>query len=127
MKKDIHPNFIKASNLILFTGCLSIIQFLLVGPFTSLMIFGSLFGVVLIVVLAYLARQGYEWLKWVYVVFFGFGLKSLVVVLPLLLKSNLIASGVYILHIVFQGLVALYLFKVPKQSVIEPTEPQKIS
>ena len=127
MKKYIHPNFIKASNLILLTGCLSIIQFLLVGPFTSLMIFGILFGVVLIIVLAYLARQGYEWLKWVYVVLFGLGLKSLVVILPLLLKSNPVAASVYVLHIIFQGLVVLFLFKVPKQPIIEPTEPQEIS
>jgi len=91
------------------------------------MIFGILFGVVLIIVLAYLARQGYEWLKWVYVVLFGLGLKSLVVILPLLLKSNPVAASVYVLHIIFQGLVVLFLFKVPKQPIIEPTEPQEIS
>lgn len=85
------------------------------------MIFGILFGVVLIIVLAYLARQGYEWLKWVYVVLFGLGLKSLVVILPLLLKSNPVAASVYVLHIIFQGLVVLFLFKVPKQPIIEPT------
>lgn len=126
MKKYIHPNFIKASNLILFTGCLAIIQFLLVGQFTSLTIFGILFGVVIIVVLGYLARQGYEWLKWVYIVLFVLGLKSLIVILPLLLKSNRSAAGIYVLHIIFQGLVVLFLFKVPKQPVREPNEPQEI-
>lgn len=126
MKKYVHPNFIKACNIILVTGCLSIIQFLLVGPFTSLMIFGCIFGVVIILVLAFLARQGYEWFKWVYVVLFGLGLKSLVVVLPLLLKTNSIAAGIYILHIILQGLVVLFLFKVPKQPIIEPTQSQEI-
>ena len=126
MKKYVHPNFIKACNIILATGCLSIIQFLLVGPFTTLMISGCIFGVAIIIVLAFLARQGYEWFKWVYVVLFGFGLKSLVVVLPLLLKTNPIAAGIYILHIILQGLVVLFLFKIPKQPIIEPTQSQEI-
>jgi len=126
MTKSIDRNAIKASNLTLVTAGLTLIQFLLVGHFTLLMIFGIIFSIAIICVLAYLARQGYEPFKWVYLVLYIFELRSAITVVSLVFKTSLIGGFVLILHYVLQAIVLIFLFKVKKKTLIEPIEASEI-
>lgn len=78
MVANTHPSNIKACNIILVTACLGIINYLLIGPFTTIAIISMLFAIGIIVILAILARKGYNWFKWVYLVLFAIGLPSVI-------------------------------------------------
>ena len=123
MTPHIHPNYIKACNIILVTACLGIINFLLIGQFTSLYIFVLLFGIGLIALLAFLARKGYNWFKWMYLALIICGLPTSIKSLSLLFQSNIFAGCILVLHFILDIVVIILLFKIPKTSEVEqPSE-----
>ena len=98
MTKEKSPNNIKASNLILTTAVLSIVNYLLVGPFTTLIIIIVIFGIALIVTLGILAQQGYSWFKWMYLGIFILELVNALQTIPLVANYPLIVRCLLGLH-----------------------------
>ena len=65
MTKPIHPNAIKASNLLRLSALLTLISYYLFDDRASLVtMLGALTGICIITIAAYLIRKGYNWVRW---------------------------------------------------------------
>ncbi len=117
MATEKSPNNIKASNLILITAVLTIVNFLLVGPFTTLIIIIVIIGVALIVTLGLLAQQGYSWFKWMYLGLFILELVNALQTMPLVANYPLIARCLLALHYIIQIIAIVLLFRPTKKLI----------
>lgn len=121
MKRYVSANYIKASNLILISAGLNVINFLLSGSFTSSPQLGiAIFAITTLFVTALLIRKGYVWAKWVF---------SAIVVLGLLLtmflggvdnlKLNTLSDYISDLQLIIQLIAAVILFIPSKEPLID--------
>jgi hypothetical protein len=122
MKRYINPNYIKASNFIMASAGLAIINYLLVGSFTLFFQLAIVaLTITLLFVMALLIRKGYHWAKWVFVVLTLLGWVTLFDAVPAVFKANVIAGCISVLQNVFY-VVAIVLLLIPsKQPLIDST------
>lgn len=111
MSKEKSPNDVKASNLILITAALSLINFLVTGPFTTLLIVAVIIAVAIIVTLGILAQQGYPWFKWMYLGLFVLELTNSLNTIQLMYGYPLIAKCILVLHYIIQIIAIVFLFR----------------
>lgn len=110
----IHPNHTKAAQLIYISAALGIINMILSPDILS-----NFFGIVIaflvlaiIVAMGYLVSKGYDWMKYVLLIFMVFGLISLPIMLinitqnPIILVANVIQT-------ILQIYALVLLFKIP--------------
>ena len=115
MDKEIHQNYIKASNLIFGTIVLGLINVVISNRdmndtkniITIVVTFLFIAGI------GYLIRIGKEWIKYLLLIFLVFGLITMLFIIPQLLGNSII----FIINITqtLMQLLAIYLlFKIPK-------------
>ena len=110
---NVHPNYIKSSNIILSTIVIACIILLLKSTsFTIARTIGAMVSTFIIIgTLAYLVRKGYIWVKYLLLAF------SIIGTLPALflaLSENTIVGILNITQIILQTWAVVLLFKVPK-------------
>lgn len=127
MKRYVSPNFIKASNLILASAGLAIINYLLVSGFTAfLALTFVVFTITLLFVIALLIRNGYSWAKWVFIVLTILGLLTVFDAIPAVFKVNTIAGCIAVLQNVFYVLAVIFLVIPSKQPLIDSSTQSDI-
>ena len=123
MTKPVERNILIASNLTLISAALGVINFLILGSFTSFAYdFTAFFAIAFIALLAFLIRQGYKWVKWLLVILFLTGLPFLVPQLPIIFKQSFLAGMINILQSILQLASIILLFiktKVDTQPTLE--------
>jgi hypothetical protein len=118
MKKQIHPNYIKSSNLIFGAVGLGLINFFFVGDLlnTGQNIAIAILTLVIIAGIGFLVRQGKDWVKSLLVVFMLFG----AVCIPFMIIT-IVQTPVFMLVNIAQTILQLWatilLFKIPKTVV----------
>jgi hypothetical protein len=117
MTKEKSPNDVKASNLILITAVITIVNYLLVGPFTTLFIIAIVIGVAIIVTFGLLAQQGYPWFKWLYLGFFVLEIVNALQTIRVVAGYSLIARCLLVLHYIIQIIAIVLLFRPKKQPI----------
>jgi lysylphosphatidylglycerol synthetase-like protein (DUF2156 family) len=120
MKRYVSPNFIKASNLILVTVGLGIINFLLSGSLQSAQMGIAIFAITTLFVTGLLIRKGYVWAKWVFTVFVALGLLvTIFIIAPDGFKLNSLSDYISDLQLIIQVVAAVMLFIPTKQPLID--------
>jgi hypothetical protein len=121
MDKQLHPNYIKSSNLILATLGLG-----LMNTFFSKEIFSSVQNIataattlLFIAGLAYLVRQGKDWVKYLLLVVMILGMFGLPFIFINIIE-NPVVGVLNIAQTAMQVWAVVLLFKIPKQSGIVP-------
>lgn len=114
-----HPNYIKASNLVLWSLGVYILSVLVLDSTYS---FGNMvFGIIVLGVIAVLVRAGYPWMKYVLGVMLLFALiLEPFVIMALLAKDNGMVVLSNIIQIVLQIIVVVKLWQIPN------TPPQNL-
>ena len=115
MEKQIHPNYIKSSNLIFGTVGLGLINFFFARELlnTAQNIATAILTLVIIVGLGYLVRQGKDWVKYVLLVFMVFGLISIPFIINNIVQMPIVGL-INIAQTIMQLWATVLLFKVPK-------------
>lgn len=120
MIRYVNPNFIKASNLILVSAGLVIVNYLLAGTFMAYFELAVVFfTIALLVVTALLIRKGYNWAKWVYIVLTILGLFTFFNTLPALFKVSILTGCISILQNTLYVLAVVLLLIPSRQPVID--------
>ena len=109
-----HPNYIKSSNLMFLSTAIALISYLLLPDyFTSTkIIIGTSIGLLVCVGLAFLVRQGIDWVKYLLLVLFVLGCIGLPFIL-LRIIENPISGSISIVQTIIQLWAVVLLFKVP--------------
>ena len=120
MKNQVHHNYIKASDLILITIGLGIINiFLSPAVFsTSFSVIVAIFTLLLMLANAILIRKGYNWAKILFTILFGLGLFGI----PLMVKTlaeNPIVGVINIIQTVLQIWAVVLLFRIPNTRSVD--------
>jgi hypothetical protein len=127
MVRYINPNFRKASNLILVSAGLGVINYLLIGSFTAFLQLTVVFlSLTFLFVTALLIRQGFNWAKWVYSILVVVGLFAMFNPIPAFFKANTLAACISGLQCVVQVLAVIVLFMPSKQPLIEASTESDI-
>ena len=116
MGKDLHQNYIKASNLTFVSALLGIINVVLLkGVLTNtISIVTTIFTFLFIIGLGFLIRQGFEWIKYLLLFMMVFGLIGIptwiknLQEIPIVGLTNLI-------QIILQFWDLILVFKIPKK------------
>ena len=123
MKKQIHPNFIKSSNLILVSVGIGLINFFYVCDILTTRdnISIAVLSFLLIAGLGYLARLGKVWVKYFILVMIIWGLIGMSVIIHY--QSQKLLVGVIIIpQTVLQVWALILLFKAPKTISTSPVD-----
>jgi hypothetical protein len=123
MEKLIHPNAIKASNLLRLSALICLISYLLWNDHKSFLEAEVvLLTIVLLIVSAYLIRKGYAWTRWaLLLIFFIPGIILIIIAFPFLFKQGLIDGSISLLQVVIQTIAVILLF-IPFKPVIKLKE-----
>ena len=121
MKRYININYVRASNLILVSAALGLINYLLSGGFTVSAESGiALFAILVLFVTALLVRKGFVWAKWVYSVLVILGLLvTILVILPDGLHLKSLSDYISDLQLIIQVIAVIILFIPSKQPPID--------
>lgn len=116
MQKQIHPNYIKSSDLIFITAVLGIINFFFSPKILSsgFAIIVAIFTLLFIAGLGVLVKQGFSWVKYLLLALLLFGLLGI----PFIIKNmttNPIVGIVNIIQTVLQIWALVLLFKIRKE------------
>src|SRR4051794_3655914 len=113
MEQQIHPNYIKSSNLIYGAGALGIINIFLSGDSIGILMKIITAAVTLAIVLAigYFVRQGIEWIKYVLAVLTALGLFGIFGIIGSLMEHP-VTGLINLVQIAMQIWAILLLFKV---------------
>jgi hypothetical protein len=114
---SVHQNYIKASDLMLITTGLGVINFLLIPEtFSSGMaIFIGLFTLLFLLGLSLFIRKGISWIKYLLLVL---AIPGIFLSIPFLIKNlgqNPAVGVINIIQTVFQFWALILLFKIPKE------------
>jgi len=117
MDKQIHPNYIKASNLIYGTVGLGLINLVFAGELlkTGQNIVTAFITLVMISGLGYLVRQGKDWVKYILLVLLAFGLIGIQFIINNIVQRPVVGI-VNIAQTIMQLWATVLLFKVKKNS-----------
>lgn len=115
MQTQVHPNYIKASELIFITAGLGIINFFFSPEILSsgFAIIIAVFTLLFIAGLGVLIKQGFSWIKYLLLALFIFGLLGI----PFIIKNittNPIVGIVNIIQTILQIWALVLLFKISK-------------
>lgn len=115
MDKQIHPNYIKSSNLIFGTVGLGLINFFFSSDLlnTGQNIATAILTLVIIAGIGYLVRQGKGWVKYLLLVFMVFGLIGIPFIINNIVQKPMVGI-VNIAQTIMQLGATVLLFKVPK-------------
>src|SRR5439155_22845589 len=122
-KKTIHPNFKKASNLIIGTVGLGLINLFLSRDTLSYgkNLFIVVFIKIIIAGLGYLVRRGYRWIKYLFLVLTVLGLTEILSIINNLTQKPIV-EVINIAQTIMQIWTVVLLFKVPKSMANNSTE-----
>ena len=122
MDKQIHPNYIKSSNLIFGTVGLGLINFFFSSELlnTGQNIATAILTLVIIAGLGFLVRQGKDWVKYVLLVLMVLGLISIPFIITNIVQRPVVGL-INIAQTIMQLWATVLLFKVPK-TVDEKTD-----
>ncbi|MFW5879626.1 MAG: hypothetical protein ACOCUV_02250 [bacterium] len=115
MENQIHPHYIKSSNLIFGTVGLGLINFffadelLSAGQNTAT----AILTLIIIIGIATIVRQGKEWVKYLLLVFTLFGLISIPFIINIIVQVPVVGI-VNIAQTIMQLWATVLLFKIPK-------------
>ena len=127
MTKPVDRNTLIASNLILVSAALGVINFLILGSFISFyQDCAAFFSIAFVVLMAFLARQGFKWIKWVFAILFICGVPFTINALSLMFHQNILSGIISVLQVLVQ-LTALILLFVKAKKYLEPVIQQPIS
>lgn len=114
--RHVHPNYIKASNLIFATIALGVISYLLFGDAGEdrTDIAAKALSLLLAVSLAMLVRLGYKWVKYLLLGLIVSGLMMIGWLAPLVLQRPLAGWVILALQIVLQAWALVLLFRVKR-------------
>jgi len=118
MNHNLHPNFIKASNLMFVSAIFGIVNLFLI-PNTFASAKNTTIAVTTLLILAiisYIVRLGKNWMKYLLLVLMILGLLGMPFIT--ILRSNLLLGLINIIQTVLQFWALILLFKVPKQDPI---------
>ena len=117
MDKQIHPNYIKSSNLIFGTVGLGLINFFFSSDFlnTGQNIATAIFILVIIAGIGFLVRQGKAWVKYLLLVFTVFGLIGIPFIINNITQTPVVGL-INIAQTIMQIWAMVILFKVPKKA-----------
>ena len=120
MKKEIHPNYNKSSNLAFISAGLGILNLSLSPEIfsTGLAIFTAFFTLAFVFGLAVLIRLGLSWIKYLLLVLFLIGLIGI----PFMIKNfetNPIVGTINIAQTILQICSIILLFKIPKTDAVD--------
>ncbi len=115
MDKQIHPNYIKSSNLIFGTVGLGLINFFFSSDLlnTGQNIATAILTLVIIAGIGYLVRQGKDWVKYLLLVLMVFGLIGIPFIINNIVQKPMVGI-VNIAQTIMQLGATVLLFKVPK-------------
>lgn len=121
MKKQVHENYIKSSNLIFVSSALGLISFYFSGHLflNSLNITIAVFTVVFTVGIGLLVRRGYHWIKIFLLIITLLGLIGI----PLTLKNlteKPIVGIINVIQTILQIWSVVLLFQIPKNFENKP-------
>ncbi|WP_219337359.1 hypothetical protein [Pontibacter populi] len=121
MEEHMHPNFIKASNLLLVTVGLGLLNIFFSHETLSSVqnISVASASILFVAALAYFARRGKKWFKYLFLVVMILGVLGLPFIV-LNFMNNPIVGFINIVQTILQVWAAVLLFKVPKHSALEP-------
>jgi hypothetical protein len=120
MENNLHPNFLKASNLMFGNVALGVVNMLLI-PHTFTSGVKTVLAVVALLFYAsisYAIRKGKNWTRFLLLFLMVFGL----LVMPFIidsLKSNILLGLIKVIQTLLQFCALILLFKVPKQGAIK--------
>jgi hypothetical protein len=111
MNKPVNQNFIRASNLIILSALLGVVNFLFLSPpkATFEMIVG-IAAIGFVVLIAYLVRKAYQWIKWVLLVLTIIGALGMLVSLPAIIHEDIIVCIISIMGTVLQIIATVLIF-----------------
>jgi len=115
MDKQIHPNYIKSSNLIFGTVGFGLINFFFASELlsTGQNIATAILTLVFIAGLGFLVRQGKDWVKYLLLVFLVFGLIGVPLIINNIVQRPVIGI-INIVQTIMQLWATVLLFKFPK-------------
>ncbi|QKJ28554.1 hypothetical protein HQ865_01865 [Mucilaginibacter mali] len=120
MSQPVHPDYIKASNLILITLVLSVISSFFtpnIGIVTPLMKIGVvILSIIINGLIAYFIRRGSETVKYILLILLLFGLASIPMMISLF-KTRPVSSIISLVLMAIQVWVIVILFKIPKHNI----------
>jgi hypothetical protein len=128
MEPQIHENYIKSSNLQLWSMGLTFIITIIIGS-TGSNGFAVLVGILSMIVafvLALLTRQGYEWMKIVLTVLCGIALLFEPFTLVISFNNNPLVGFINITQCVLQVTAVVKLYRIPADWKPEVTEEEEI-
>ncbi|MBA5791984.1 hypothetical protein H1R17_03645 [Flavobacterium sp. xlx-214] len=110
----IHPNHTKAAQLMYISAALGIINMILSPDILSNFfgIFIAFLVLAIIVAMGYLVSKGYDWMKYVLLIFMIFGLITLPIMI-INITQNPIITVVNIIQTILQIYALMLLFKIP--------------
>ncbi|MEO6522336.1 MAG: hypothetical protein ABIN91_11700 [Mucilaginibacter sp.] len=127
MKRYININYIRASNLILVSAALRIVDFFLIGEFVSLGSVVALFAITLLFAIGLLVRKGFVWSKWVFSVITMLNLLVIIfIIIPDGLNFHILYDYISSLQILIQVIAVVVLFIPSKQPPIDALEQSDI-
>jgi len=115
MDKQIHPNYIKSSNLIFGTVGIGLINFFFSSDLlnTGQNIVTAILTLVIISGIGFLVRQGKNWVKYLLLVSMVFGLIGIPFIINNIIQRPVVGI-VNITQTIMQLCATVLLFKVPK-------------
>ena len=115
MEKEIHPNYIKASNLIFGSAAIGLINLFFLSEILNdaKSIIAAIFSFLFVIGIGYLMRIGKDWIKYPFLIFLILGLIIMLFILPQLL-INPITFVINIAQTIMQIFATYLLFKIPK-------------
>lgn len=119
MLQSVHPNYIKASNLILITLVLSVISSFFTpntGIVTPLLKIGVVvLGIIINGLIAYFIRRGSETVKYILLILLLFGLAGIPMMIAVF-KTKPVSCVISLLLMAIQVWVIVILFNIPKRN-----------
>ena len=120
---NIHPNYIKASNITLVSILIGLVNlFLIRDKLINTQAIGSvIFTFIVLLLLAFLIRHGYAWMKYVLLIFTLLGAFAIPIYISDLLNNTLLGI-LETTQTILQIWVVVILFKIPK-IIIPDSQP----
>jgi len=114
-KKEVHKDYITASNLILASAGIGIISFLYGATTTpDFSVFGGIVSLLVISGVGVFARTGSDWLKYLLLAFALIWICFLPIIIPFY-QSQPIVGLVSFVQTILQIVAIIFLFKAPKE------------
>ncbi|GGF00928.1 hypothetical protein SAMN05443634_105260 [Chishuiella changwenlii] len=115
--KYVHPNYIKASNLIYLSGGLGLLSYFILGILTGRFegVFEAIISIGVIFLIGYLLRKGISKMKYILLFLLIFGILISFQFLKFLIIFYPITAIIHFIQFILQSAAVVLLFLVPKR------------